>query len=224
MSIHEFDPSQHFTAAFWDERYGTGDRVWSGNPNRRVVEVVEAMTTAREDAGTPPGRALDVGCGEGADAIWLAERGWETTGADVSQRGLDKARVHALERGVDDRTTWARVDLVAGDPLPGGQDLVTCAFLHLPSPHLEHAYAAVAAATVTGGTFVVVAHHPHDARTGLRNPGLAALLLSPERVVEALEEVGGWEVRQADAPTREQNDADGRAVTVTDTVVVAVRR
>ena len=68
-----------FSEGFWDERYGADDRVWSGHPNPQLVDRVAALT---------PGRALDVGCGEGADAVWLARQGWQVTALDVSAVGL----------------------------------------------------------------------------------------------------------------------------------------
>ncbi len=79
-----------FTQEFWDERYAGSNRVWSGKPNQRLVEQV---------AGLTPGRAVDVGCGEGADVVWLAQQGWLATGVDVSQVALDRAAQHAEEAG-----------------------------------------------------------------------------------------------------------------------------
>ena len=102
-----------FTRDFWDERYSTSERIWSGRPNPRLVEHVSALA---------PGTAIDVGCGEGADAVWLAARGWGVVGVDVSGVALDRARQHALEAGVGDRTTWVQADLVAGEALPGTAD------------------------------------------------------------------------------------------------------
>ena len=106
----EPDEAHVFSQEFWDERYATHDHVWSGRPNPRLVEHATDLA---------PGLALDVGCGEGADVVWLAERGWRATGADLSVVALEKARKHAGEAGVADRTDWVHVDLVAGDPLPG---------------------------------------------------------------------------------------------------------
>ena len=132
--------------------------MWSGKPNQRLVEQV---------AGLAPGRALDVGCGEGADVVWLAKQGWEVTGVDVSQVALDRAAQHAADEGVADRTAWLRVDLVGardrGRPLPGGMDLVTSHYMHAPQDVFDATYAAMAAAVRPGGTLLVVGHHPDDA-------------------------------------------------------------
>src|ERR1039458_7951812 len=77
-----------FTEQFWDERYRSRDHLWSGQPNQRLVEEV---------AGAAPGHALDVGCGEGGDAIWLARQGWTVTGVDVSSVALQRAAAHAAQ-------------------------------------------------------------------------------------------------------------------------------
>ena len=113
-----------FTQEFWDaEVRRPRPRSGRGRPNPRLVE---------HAADLPPGVAVDVGCGEGADVVWLAERGWRVTGVDVSVVALEKAERHAGEAGVADRTSWLHADLVAGDALPGGADLVSAQYLHVP--------------------------------------------------------------------------------------------
>lgn len=146
-----------FSEGFWDERYGADDRVWSGNPNPQLVGRV---------AGMAPGRALDVGSGEGADAIWLAEQGWSVTGLDVSQVALGKAAAHALDRGVADRISWRRADLTAWPGDPGAYDLVSAQFMYLDQPALTDLYRRLAAAVASGGTLLLVGHHPIDPRHG----------------------------------------------------------
>jgi SAM-dependent methyltransferase len=209
--MEEQDESHVFTQEYWDERYATHDHVWSGRPNPRLVE---------HTADLPPGLALDVGCGEGADVVWLAERGWRATGADVSAVALEKARRHAGEAGVADRTSWAHVDLVAGDRLPDGFDLVSSMYLHVPESDFARVYAAIAAAVRPGGTLLVAGHHPAERETDLRNPHLGHLLFPPEKVTAVLG--GGWQVEVADAVSREI-EKDGEPRTATDTVVVARR-
>ena len=210
------DLRQMFTETFWDERYSGADRIWSGRPNQRLVEQLGDVAPA------PGATALDVGCGEGADAVWLASRGWSVTGADVSGVALRRAAEHAEQAGVADRTSWVRVDLLAGDPLPQGFDLVTAAFLHVPREDLAAVWERVAAAVAPGGTLLVTAHHPDDAVSGLRNPALARLMLTPDDVVGTLDPAS-WTVQVAAAQSREQ-DVEGTPTQVTDTVVRAVRR
>ena len=202
-----------FTQQFWDERYASSDRIWSGLANPRLVEHATEMT---------PGTAIDVGCGEGADVVWLASNGWKVMGVDVSAVALDRARQHALDAGVSDRTEFRQVDLVAGEPLPGAADLVSVQFLHLPGSVFGPVYASLAAAVRPGGRLLVTGHHPADAATGLRNERLVHLLFAPEQVT-ALLDPHEWEVVMADAPTREVEGEDG-PVLVTDTVVLATRR
>lgn len=203
-----------FTQEFWDERYASSTRVWSGKPNQRLVE---------QASGLEPGTALDVGCGEGADVVWLAQQGWLTTGVDVSQVAVDRATGHAEESGVGASTSFARVDVIGGSSLPGAYDLVLAAYLHPPLPTFASTFGTVMSAVRPGGRLLVIAHHPADAGTGLRNPALAHLLFAPEQLVALLPETE-WEVEVADAPTRETTTSEGATVTVTDTVVRALRR
>ncbi|WP_134764865.1 class I SAM-dependent methyltransferase [Nocardioides sp. 1609] len=202
-----------FTREFWDERYSSSHRIWSGKPNLRLVDQVEALA---------PGTALDVGCGEGADAVWLAGRGWTVTGVDVSGVALERAAEHAHEAGVGERTSWLRADVFAGDPLPGGFDLVSAAYVHVPPEDFEAVYTALAGSVAPGGSLVVLAHHPDDVHTGLRNTELSHLLFGPDAVTSLLDPAV-WEVVAAETPTRPITH-EGRDIDVTDTVVRAVRR
>jgi ubiquinone/menaquinone biosynthesis C-methylase UbiE len=86
---------------YWEERYGTEELIWKAEPNRFLVEELEAV---------PPGRALDVACGEGRNAVWLALKGWRVTGADFSRSALAKAQRLATDRGVE--VTWVEADVV----------------------------------------------------------------------------------------------------------------
>ncbi|AWB93192.1 SAM-dependent methyltransferase [Aeromicrobium chenweiae] len=146
-----------FTEEFWDERYGSEDRIWSGQPNPQLVDRVTGMA---------PGRALDVGAGEGADAIWLARQGWTVTALDVSRVALDKAARHAVEAGVADAITWQQVDLGTWLGDPGAYDLVSAQFMYLPRPALTTLYRQLGAAVAPGGTLLLVGHDPIDERHG----------------------------------------------------------
>ena len=101
------DATPRWDAAFWDERYGSSDALWSGHVNAVVRD---------EAAGLPAGRALDVGCGEGGDALWLAGQGWEVLGIDVSRVALGRAAARARDTSLDARTTWEHRDLLAWTP------------------------------------------------------------------------------------------------------------
>ena len=210
---HDQDASEMFTQETWDARYAESERIWSGNPNPRLVEHV---------TGLPPGDALDVGAGEGADAVWLATRGWQVTALDVSRVAVDRVSAHAAEAGVSDRVSTLHHDLMSGAPLPGSYDLVSAQYWHPPLDRFGEIYRALAAAVRPGGVLLVVGHHPADLATGLRAHGHPELLFTPEQVVAVLP-ADQWDVRVADAPTREALGGSG-PVTVTDSVVLAVRR
>ena len=210
---HDHDPDTAYTQETWDHRYSESDRIWSGRPNQRLVEEV---------SGLPPGRALDVGCGEGADAVWLAGRGWQVTALDVSVVALGRVREHAAEAGVAGRVETLHYDLMAGGPAAGGYDLVSVFFFHVPEPAFAAFYRGLADLVGPGGSLLVVGHHPDDIDSGARRPHGPQLLFTPEQVVEVLDpEV--WDVVMEATPTREQVGPEG-PITVRDSVVRAVRR
>ncbi len=221
---HEHDHSLEtlrnaLTAGFWDERYAGSDRVWSGRPNQRLVEQV---------ADLQPGTALDVACGEGGDAIWLATQGWRVTAVDISQVALAKVAEHAEEAGVADRLKLGFYDALA-DPRPAGRhtfDLVTVSFLHVPVDDFAAIYRGIADAVAPGGRLLVTAHHPHDVESGTRHDHGPGLLFEPDRVLTTLgvaQPGSPWELEVAETPDRVQETADG-PLHVRDTVVRLRRR
>ena len=211
---HDADVSELFTQATWDARYAESDRIWSGRPNPRLVEQVTGVT---------PGTALDVGAGEGADAVWLAAQGWQVTAMDISEVALGRIEAHAAEAGVADRVTTLHHDILGGAALPDGFDLVSAQYLHPPGERFAEIVGLLGAAVRPGGLLLVVGHHPDDVTSGVRSGhGHPELLFTPDRVVAALP-VDAWDVRVAEAETRTVDGADGPA-TVTDTVVLAERR
>jgi len=208
------DVADLFTQETWDARYAESDRLWSGRPNQRLVEQV---------TGVPPGSALDVGAGEGGDAVWLARQGWQVTALDVSEVALARTAAHAAEAGVADRVSTLHHDLMSGTPLPGVHDLVSAQFLHPPADRFEELFGLLGDAVRPGGLLLVVGHHPEDVTSGVRaGHGHPELLFTPDKVVAALAE-DDWEIRVADAQQRSVDTADG-PVAMTDTVVLAFRR
>lgn len=107
---HSANDSDVSAAQMWDEMYRSRAMIWSGEPNPQLIA---------EAAPLPPGTALDLGCGEGADAIWLASRGWKVTAVDVSAVALERAEAHAQERGQGGNITWVQQDLARGALRPG---------------------------------------------------------------------------------------------------------
>ena len=206
-------------AADWDERYrtgGAGGRVWSGRPNPTLVDEV---------ADLAPGRALDLGCGEGADAIWLAVRGWQVVAVDFAAAALERGAEHARAAGAHaaDRVGWRRHDLRTWEPAPGAFDLVTAHFVHATSPQREEMLARWAAGVAPGGTLLVVAHSPLDLeQTLVRRPPDPALYATAQRSASRLDPAA-WEVAVAEERARVV-EAGGEAVTVHDAVLAARRR
>ncbi|WP_422746390.1 class I SAM-dependent methyltransferase [Mycobacterium sp. WMMD1722] len=137
------------TVEFWEGHYGAAERVWSGRVNARLAEIAENLT---------PGTALDVGCGEGADAIWLAQRGWRVVGVDVSPTALRRAAEDAAAAGVAERISFQRHDLTADIPA-GRFDLVSAQFFHAPYEwDREAILRRLAESVAAGGRLLVVDH------------------------------------------------------------------
>jgi 2-polyprenyl-3-methyl-5-hydroxy-6-metoxy-1,4-benzoquinol methylase len=203
-----------FTPEFWDARYGAIDRLWSGNPNPQLVA---------EATDLDPATALDVGCGEGADAIWLASRGWQVTAVDVSQVALRRGAEQAerISREVAKRLTWEQADVSTWDPAPRQFDLVTAQFMYLPPPDLKALHARLAAAVRPGGSLLIVGHHPVDLATMSRGPKHAAMLFTAEQVAATLPPAD-WNLEVVDTRPR-QILHEGELATFHDAVLHAVR-
>ncbi|NQX28693.1 class I SAM-dependent methyltransferase [Microbacteriaceae bacterium VKM Ac-2854] len=207
----ESTPPAASAAEFWDDMYSAG-RKWSGRPNVLLVPVIG------DEPASPGARALDLGSGEGADAMWLASNGWDVLGVDVSEVALARAREHAAQLGVTVR--FEQSDLDAGFPA-GGFDLVTASYLHSTLPFerdriLRSAWAAVA----PGGRLVILSHaEPPSGAHGhhVELPDVAqtiALLQLPA--------APGWSV-SAGYHRRSTQLPDGRTVEHADHVVVVTR-
>lgn len=196
---------------FWDERYGQSEAIWSGNPNPQLIDEVSDL---------PAGTALDVGCGEGADAIWLAGRGWRVTAVDISQVVLDRAVKHAEAAGVADRITWLHADLTDGASPGAGFDLVSAHFMHLPAAQRVPLYGRLAAAVSPGGTFLVVGHDPSDMMVG--RPNVPGMYFTASQVAADLD-AADWTVLVDEKRGRATVSPDGNAITVHDTVLKARR-
>jgi SAM-dependent methyltransferase len=138
-------------AQFWDERYRSREMLFSGSPNGVLVT---------EAAGLPPGRALDVGCGEGADANWLARRGWQVTATDISRVALERAAASCPD--LAHRVTWTCADLTVTAPAAGAFDLVSLQYFPLLRQPGHHALRGLLAAVAPGGTFLIVSHDLAD--------------------------------------------------------------
>jgi SAM-dependent methyltransferase len=192
----------------WDELYAGTDLIWKAEPNRFVVE---------ELTGEPPGRALDLGTGEGRNAVWLAAQGWQVTGVDFSPAGLAKAAALAGRRGVT--VTWVQADLRHYQPAVGGYDLVLLAYIHLPRADFGGLLAAAAAALAPGGTVLVIGHDVDNISRGYGGPQDPAILHRASDVMAALP---GLTIRRAGQARRLVQADEGERVAI-DTVVRAQR-
>jgi SAM-dependent methyltransferase len=204
------------SAEFWDDRYRSSTSVWSGEPNPQLVAEISA---------SPPGRALDVGSGEGADAIWLAERGWNVTAVDISKVALERSAAVAARSGSDvaSRIEWRQADVIEWHPPANAYELVSVQFVQLAKDVRDPVFARLAEAIAPGGTLLVVGHHPSDAQTTVRRPrGIGVLYTADD--VAALLDPTEWNVIVNDARARTVVDGEGRSVTVHDAVLRAERR
>lgn len=210
---HEHEHGEERTnAEAWEERYASADRIWSGNPNALLVDHVGRLT---------PGTALELGCGEGADAIWLAERGWEVLATDIAHTGIAKAAAHATERGVTERIRFERHDLAESFP-SGAFDLVGSSYLHsmIAFPREEILRRSVRA-VAPGGHLYVIGHAgpPAHAAPGQHHAGLP----TADEVVEILALPAGWEVLVAEHVDVPMTAPDGSPSSRPDCIVLARR-
>jgi SAM-dependent methyltransferase len=201
--------AKHFERTAWEERY-SGDKVWSGRVN------VQLQTEATDMA---PGRALDVGCGEGGDALWLAARGWEVTAVDFADAALARVAEHAAAAGVADRVTTRRIDVRTFEPDGETWDLVTSQFVHLPDGGMLDVTRRLGAAVAPGGTLLVVGHDPGDLATGLRH-GHQSFMHTAEELLPALGDQ--WEIEVCESRPRTQaHPQTGEDIAIADTVLRA---
>jgi SAM-dependent methyltransferase len=198
----------------WDERYAEKPRIWSGRVNAQLAAVADGVT---------PGRALDLGCGEGGDSVWLAEQGWRVLAVDVSQTALTRAAEEAERRGVSDRIDFQHHDL--SETFPEGEfDLVSAQYLHsfvrLERPAILR---RAAAALASGGLLVICDHGapppwsehiPHD------HPFPAAEEVLAELDLPAAE----WDRVRVESVDRPTVDPDGNPATIQDNLMVLRRR
>jgi thioredoxin reductase/SAM-dependent methyltransferase len=199
---------------FWEERYAGADRVWSGKVNKVLADVAGALA---------PGRSLDLGCGEGADVIWLAGRGWEATGIDISATAIRRAAEAAESSGLaPDQARFLAADLSA---VPDGEyDLVTASFLHSPVELPREDILRQAAERVAPGGHLLITSHA-DFPPWSTAPRHEHRFLSPAEEVDQLRlDPDAWDVVIAEARPREATGPDGQPAALDDVVVLARRR
>jgi SAM-dependent methyltransferase len=192
----------------WNRRYAGRELLWTGEPNRFLVAEV---------SGLEPGRVLDLACGEGRNAVWLAEHGWRATGVDFSDVALDKARLLADVRGVD--AEWIACDLLGYRPEPGAFDLVIVFYLQVPAEERRTIVRAGVEALAPGGTFLLVAHDRTNLEQGHGGPQEPDVLYTAADVVADLD---GLRIERAERVERPVQTPDGDRIAL-DALVRAVR-
>ncbi|WP_280493387.1 class I SAM-dependent methyltransferase [Nocardia asiatica] len=214
-ATHHHDRTTTTTVEYWESFYRERDQVWSGKPNFLLVREIEAVT---------PGTALDLGCAEGADAIWLAERGWRVTAVDVSETALARARANAARRELPSEIDWQRHDL--DHTFPSGRfDLVTAQYLHSPlavDGERTRILRRAAEAVAPGGLLLIVGHAewpswvlepPADVHFPTTAEVRAGLALDPAE----------WRVEVEGLAEREQAGPEGQPGTRKDNILL-IRR
>lgn len=202
------------SATFWENFYSRADPRWGTRPN----VVLEALLPA---CAKTPGTALDLGCGHGGDAIWLAANGWDVTAADVSQTALDRVAESAWAASLAERVHPVRHDLAESFP-EGEFDLVCATYFQtlIEIPRTEVLRRA-ARAVAPNGLLIVVEHA--SVQPWSWQAGQDVCFPSPEEVLASLELGAGWRVERCDAPERETTGPEGQTAMVVENVIV-VRR
>lgn len=196
----------------WDARYAATELVWSAEPNRFLVDEVASM-------GASPGRALDLACGEGRNAIWLASLGWAVTAVDFSGVAIDKGRRLSTGRGLTGTIEWVVDDVTTYVPPASAFDLVIVLYLHLPEPSRSDVWRRAWSAVAPGGALSVIGHDITNITDGHGGPQDASVLYGPDDVVAA---VGDGTVERAER-VRRPVETDTGTVDAID-VLVRVRR
>ncbi|MFJ8048780.1 class I SAM-dependent methyltransferase [Streptomyces luteogriseus] len=200
---------------FWDEVYAGRPAAEGPRPNARLTETVTGL-------GLPPGEALDLGCGEGGDALWLAGQGWRVTAVDISAVAVERLTALAHAHALGERVLAARHDVQESFP-PGAFDLVCAHYLHTPfGLDRPTVLRSAAHALRPGGRLLVVDHGSTAPWSWNQDPDLR--YPSPQEVAAGIDlNPGTWTVERADTPRRIATGPDGRTAEVTDHVLL-IRR
>lgn len=207
--------SEEFDRTYWEERYRGHPGGHRRPPNPQLVA---------EAADLAPGPALDAGCGEGADAIWLASRGWRVTAVDIAATALHRARERAESLGpeIAGRIDWVEADLTEWTPAEERFDLVSAQYVHPAAPRAT-LLRRLADAVAPGGTLLVVGHHPSDRHsTGSHAPAPGSHITAEEVVADL--DADRWDVVVAEARRHAVTDPHGHEIAMHDAVVRARKR
>jgi SAM-dependent methyltransferase len=195
---------EDFDRAFWEDHYRGHDGHGERAPSPQLVAEAE---------GLAPGIALDAGCGDGTDALWLAGRGWQVTAVDVSETALRRAqeRADSLDPRAGRRVDWVQADLTAGLGPERRFDLVSSQYVHLPDSTPQQIVGALAPAVAVGGTLLVVGHDRSDHVFAAEHGTASQLYLDPAEAARTLAP-DEWEVGFAGTRPPTGTHAGGEAV------------
>ncbi|KQZ07930.1 MULTISPECIES: class I SAM-dependent methyltransferase [Streptomyces] len=206
--------SANDSVSFWENHYAGMDAQWGTKPNT-------VLTALLADLALAPGTALDLGCGHGGDALWLAAQGWDVTPVDVSRTALDRVTAGAAATGLADRIHPQQHDL--SQTFPGGAwDLVTATYFHTPFTIARESVLRRAAQAVAPGGRLIVIEHASTAPWSWQ-AGQDVHHPTPDDVIASLQLDDTWAVERGDAPRRTATGPQGQTATVTDNII-AVRR
>ena len=207
------DPSEDLSPTeYWEQRYSGREPIWSGRVNETMASVVREFT---------PGTALDLGCGEGGDVLWLAEQGWQAHGLDISATAVGRAREAAAERGLE-TATFTATDLTAWEPEARSLDLVTASFFQSNVALDRIAILRRAASALRPGGHLVVTSHAAPPSWATDHP--ATMVSIDEELALLARPTEEWTVVTAEERARPALDPEGHAGEHLDAVLVLRRR
>ncbi|MGP9844014.1 class I SAM-dependent methyltransferase [Brachybacterium sp. 107] len=207
------DPNARLSPTeYWEKRYGDTERVWSGRVNATMAAVVGEFT---------PGSAIDLGCGEGGDVLWLAEQGWQAHGLDISSTAVGRARAEAATRGLEG-ATFTTTDLTAWQPEPESVDLVTASFFQSNVALDRTTILRRAASALRKSGHLVVVSHAAPPSWAADHP--AAMINIHEEVERLAVPADTWTVERAEEIPRAALDPTGHPGEHLDAVLVLRRR
>ena len=193
---------------FWEKHYAAREAVEPGQPN---------AVFASYAADLPAGRALDLGCAQGDDAIWLARRGWQVVAVDVSQTALERAASHAHVAGVEAQIEWQQHDLASSFPA-GEFDLVSAQYLHTPLEFPRARILQRAAQAVAPGGLLLIVAHASVAPWSWAAPD--TVFPAPQQELDELElDLNQWAEIFVGAPQRQASGPGGQKAMVTDNII-----
>lgn len=195
------------TKEFWDDLYKKRDQIWSGKPNAQLTRLVEALK---------PGTALDLGCGEGGDAVWLAQQGWWVTATDVSPVALERSKALAVAQGQDHNIEFQQHDFSVSFPV-GTYDLVSAQFLQSPIEFQRTAVLRRAANAVAAGGYLLIVEHGSAPSW---SPHASMHFPSAQETFDSLGLTKTeWYVEVLDTPERPITGPSGEHATIKDNVI-----